>query len=85
VILSSVGRLFIYGFTCASLPVLRRKRPDARAFRLPGGSLFAALGVVFMLALLSRIDASEGIVILVTVAIAFVNWLWARSRPAGKI
>jgi len=85
VVLSSVGRLFIYGFTCASLPVLRRKRPNAHAFRLPGGSLFAALGVVFMLALLSRTNASEGIVILVTVAIAFVNWLWARNRPLGKI
>jgi APA family basic amino acid/polyamine antiporter len=81
VVLSSVGRLLIYGVTCASLPVLRRKRPDARAFRLPAGNLFAAIGVLLMLALLSRINRNDGIVILATVAIAFVNWLWARNRP----
>ena len=79
VVLSSVGRLFIYGVTCASLPVLRRKRPDTRAFRVPAGNLFAALGVLFMLALLSRINRNEGIVILVTVAIAFGNWTVATS------
>jgi hypothetical protein len=31
-----------------------------------------------MVALLSRINRNEAIVILVTVAIAFGNWLWAR-------
>jgi len=82
VILSSVGRLFIYGSTCAALPVLRRKRPDACAFRLPAGNLFAILGVVIALVLLSRIGRDEGIVIFATVMIAFANWLWARNRPA---
>ena len=80
VVLSSVGRLFIYGVTCASLPVLRRKHPDARAFRVPAGDLFAALGVLFMLALLSRINRNEGIVILVTAAVASGNWVWVRKR-----
>ena len=80
VILSSVGRLFIYGFTCAALPALRRKRPNAHAFRLPAGNLFAFAGIIFMFALLSRINRSEAIVILVTMAIALVNWLWARNR-----
>ena len=84
VVLSSVGRLFIYGVTCASLPVLRRRHPDARAFRLPAGDLFAALGVLFMVALLSRINRNEGIVILVTVAIAFGNWMWVRKRPCER-
>jgi amino acid transporter len=81
VVLSSVGRLFIYGVTCASLPVLRRKCPGGRAFRLPAGNFWAALGVVVMLALLSRITRTEGTVILATAAIAFGNWLWARNRP----
>jgi amino acid transporter len=83
VILSSVGRLFIYGSTCAALPVLRRKHPDARAFRLPAGNLFAILGVVIAVVLLSRIGRDEGIVILATAIIAFGNWLWARSRREG--
>jgi basic amino acid/polyamine antiporter, APA family len=85
VILSSVGRLFIYGCTCASLPVLRRKRPGARAFRLRAGNWFAVLGVLFMLALLTRINRSEAIIILVTATIALVNWLWVRNRRDEKI
>ena len=84
VLLSSVGRLFIYGITCAALPVLRRKQPDANAFRLPAGNLFAILGVVFMVALMSRINRIEWIIILSTVAIAFPNWLWARNRHEEK-
>jgi len=80
VFLSSVGRLLIYGFTCAALPVLRRKYPDARAYRLPAGNLFSALGVFFMVLLASHMSRGEGIVILITTAIAIANWLWARNR-----
>jgi basic amino acid/polyamine antiporter, APA family len=79
VILSSVGRLFIYGFTCAALPMLRHKHPHARAYRLLSGNLFAALGVIFMVLLASRMNLSEGIVILATIAIAIANWLWVRK------
>ena len=79
VLLSSVGRLFIYGFTCAALPVLRVMHANARAFRLPAGNLIAVLGVFFMVLLASRMSGSEGIAILVTMAIAIANWLWARN------
>jgi APA family basic amino acid/polyamine antiporter len=80
VIISSVARLFVYAIVCAALPVLRRNRPNASAYRLPAGDLVAALGVVFTLVLVSRMQLGEWIVILVTMAIAFVNWLWARNR-----
>jgi APA family basic amino acid/polyamine antiporter len=80
VFLSLVGRLFIYGFTCAALPVLRHKDPDARAYRLPAGNVFAVLGVSFMVLLASHMSRGEGIVILITTAIAIANWLWARNR-----
>jgi amino acid transporter len=80
VILSAIGRLFIYGFTCASLPVLRRKNPGARAYRLPAGNLFALLGVLFVALLASRMSQGEGIVLMATMAIAFANWVWARNR-----
>jgi basic amino acid/polyamine antiporter, APA family len=79
VILSSVGRLFVYGFTCAALPVLRRKHPRAHAYRLPAGNLFAVLGVLCMVLLASLMSRREGMVILVTMAIAMANWLWARN------
>jgi APA family basic amino acid/polyamine antiporter len=80
VILASGGRMFIYGFTCASLPVLRRRYPNAQAYRLPFGNLFALLGVFFVALLASRMNRSEGIAILVTLVIAIGNWLWARNR-----
>jgi basic amino acid/polyamine antiporter, APA family len=79
VILSSVGRLFVYGFTCAALPVLRGKYPQGHAYRLPAGNLFPALGVLFMVLLASRMRRAEGIVILVTMTIAMANWLWVRN------
>jgi APA family basic amino acid/polyamine antiporter len=82
--ISSVARLFVYALVCASLPVLRRKRPNALAYRLPAGDFVAALGVIFMLALASRMQFREWIVIFVTMTIAFVNWLWARNQAAGQ-
>jgi basic amino acid/polyamine antiporter, APA family len=85
VLLSSVGRLFVYGFTCASLPVLRRSHPEARAHRLPAGNGFAVLGILFVVVLATRMNRSEAAVILVTMAIAFANWLWARSKRSAVL
>jgi amino acid transporter len=85
VILSSVGRLFVYGLTCAALPVLRSKNADATAFRLPAGNLWALSGIIITIVLLSRITRDEIIVILATMAIALANWLWARDRHRQKI
>jgi APA family basic amino acid/polyamine antiporter len=84
VLISSVSRLFIYGMVCASLPVLRRKRPNAPAYRLSAGPYFAAAGILFMLGLVWRLSAREWAVVLVTMAIAFANWLWSR-RPQREI
>ena len=83
VLISSAGRLFAYGFVCAALPVLRRKYQDAAAYKLPAGNFFAALGIVFMLVLVSRMQPGGWIVILGTMAFAFVNWLWARNRAVA--
>jgi basic amino acid/polyamine antiporter, APA family len=84
VIISSAARLFVYGVVCASLPVLRRKRPDASACRIPVGDFVAALGIIFMVALMSRMQRDEWIVIVVTMGIAVVNWLWTRSRIVNR-
>ena len=85
VLLSSVGRLFVYGFTCASLPVLRRRRPDTQAHRLVAGNGFAALGILFVTALATRINRNEAIVILATMAVAFANWVWTRNKPSDVL
>ncbi|HET8925628.1 MAG TPA: amino acid permease [Candidatus Acidoferrum sp.] len=81
--LSSVARLFVYGSVAAALPVLRKKQPQADAFRLPFGIAIAALGLLFTAVLVIRMHLGEFIVIFMTAALAFVNWLWARNRTLG--
>lgn len=81
--LSAVARLFTYGVVCASLFVLRRRSAQPAAFRLPAGEVCSVLGVLFTLALVVRMGRSEGIVVGITAIIAFLTWLWARSRPAS--
>jgi len=80
VTLSAVARLFYYGIACAALPVLRRKQPGTAVFRLPGGNFFAALGVVICLVLITRVERSGFLILLATIAVAFLNWLWVRRR-----
>ncbi len=83
--LSAVARLFMYGAVAAALPALRRKRPGAAEFRLPGGAVFAALALVFTGVLLTTVRWGEGIVMLGTFTIATVNWLWARQKEGKRI
>jgi APA family basic amino acid/polyamine antiporter len=80
VALSSAARLFYYGLTCAALVVLRRKQPEAARFRLPAGTLMAALGIAFSLVLVSGIGKTEVIILAATTVIALLNLLWVRLR-----
>jgi APA family basic amino acid/polyamine antiporter len=77
--LSSSSRLFIYGTTCAALPMLRKKFPSKEGFRLPGGLVLAALGIAFALVLLSRMGLAELVAFAITTAISFLNWLAIRG------
>lgn len=81
--LSIVSRLFIYGSVAAALPVLRKKRPTADAFRLPGGVFSSALALLLTAGLVTRMHRGEFLVIAATAALAFANWLWARRRTIG--
>lgn len=81
--LSIVSRLFVYGSVAAALPVLRRKHPNADAFRLPGGVLVSSLALLLTAVLVTRMHRAEFLVIAVTAAVASVNWLWTRSRAIG--
>lgn len=80
VTLSAVARLFYYGVVCAALPVLRERQTGAAAFVLPAGPLFSAVGILICLILLTRVDFGHSLILIVTAAIALLNWLWARSR-----
>ena len=88
VTLAVVARLFYYGVVCAALIPLRlkasaREEPRTTGFRLPGGPVWAVLGVLITLTLATQADLSKSIILGVTVAAAVLNWLWARrvSRP----
>jgi basic amino acid/polyamine antiporter, APA family len=81
-VLAAVGRIFTYAFVCVGLLVLRRQRPDADAFRLPGAGVWCGVGVAFLLAAAVRMDRGNWIAIAATMAVALVNWMWVRGRAA---
>ncbi|MGB9106802.1 MAG: amino acid permease [Terriglobales bacterium] len=83
-ILSVLARIFVYGAVAAALPALRRKQPHADAFRLPAGNVFAALSLVFMVVLATRMQRSAAVVLAVTLLIGCLTWLWARRRAVSS-
>jgi len=81
-ILSAVSRLFVYASIAAALPVLRRKQPHADAFRLPGGMFFVVLALLFTAVLVTKIRRGGLMVLILTFALALLNWFWA-ARYTG--
>jgi basic amino acid/polyamine antiporter, APA family len=79
-VLSVVARLLTYGVVCAAVITLRRKQPNANAFRLRAAPLVSALGMLFVLALVTQMGIKEVIAIAGVMAVALVNWIWARRR-----
>ena len=84
VTLSVVARLFYFGVISAALLALRWKQPEAPAWRLPGGPALAVLGVLIAIALMTRADLSKSVILVVTIAAAVLNWLWARRATRVK-
>ncbi|HVH82958.1 MAG TPA: amino acid permease, partial [Steroidobacteraceae bacterium] len=78
--LSALARLFYYGAVCAAVPVLRVKQPGAAAFRLRGGPVVPALGVLICLTLLTRVNFSKSLIVAAVILTATVNWLLVRGR-----
>lgn len=78
--LSAGSRLFYYGVVCAALPVLRKKSPGKAFIQIRGGNILAILGALICAALLTQIEYNKSLILLVAVAVAFVNWLSVRKR-----
>ena len=83
--LSVVARLITYGLVCAAVPVLRARdgTPSAAAparFRLPAGTLIAALGVAGMVVMATQVSRGEAIVMLIVIALATVHWMAVRRE-----
>jgi len=83
VTLSSLARLFCYALVCGALPVLRKRNPQASAFRLPAGPLFAGLGVFLCVVLLGQVEFKSSLILLATILVALLNWIWVRKRPTS--
>ncbi len=80
-VLSAVARLVTYLSTCAALIVLRQSGPEA-AFRIPAGTVLSLAGIAFCVWLLLGMGKGELIILVVTMALATLTWLWSRRRPS---
>jgi amino acid transporter len=84
--LAAVSRLFTYGLVCAALPVLRRK--EARGvtgvaparFRVPAGTVVAAVGIAGSLILATRMSGREAVTMALVVTLATAYWLGSGRR-----
>ncbi len=83
--LSAGSRLFYYGVVCAALPVLRKKQRTPATLQIPGGTLLAVVGVLICVGLLTRIEYTKSLILVVAVAVALVNWLAVRRRTAPRV
>jgi hypothetical protein len=74
----------VYMGICASLIRLRQLNPIADALRIPCGRAVAVAGIGVSAVLLAQLDAGRLGLMLITAAIAGVNWLWAVSATSRK-
>ncbi len=80
--LSAIVRLFAYGSIAIALLILRKRKPDADAFRLPGGPVLAIVAILFCVVLLVRAPLSNSTAVVATAAAAALNWAFVRNRKA---
>lgn len=79
--LSAVSRLLTYGAVCVALVVLRRRDPDGAAFRVPGGTAVALLGLAFTGVLAVRMNQRELALLTVTLLLGLAHWWRIRRTP----
>ena len=77
--LSAIARLFTYSAVAIALLLLRRRRPQADAFRLPAGKVLAILAILFCVVLLVRAPFSNSSVVIIAAALAAMNWMTVEA------
>jgi basic amino acid/polyamine antiporter, APA family len=77
--LAAITRLFTYSSVAIALLILRRKQPQATAFRLPAGKVLAVLAILFCVVLLARTPLSNSWAVIATVGLAAMNWAAVRN------
>jgi amino acid transporter len=83
-ILAGVARLVTYSATCAALIQLRRRNPDADAWRAPLGNLLAVLGLAFCVFLALHMTSTHVVIMSGGMVIATLNWLVVRTRTPAR-
>jgi APA family basic amino acid/polyamine antiporter len=78
--LSAIARLFTYSSVAIALLILRHKRPQAPAFRLPAGRVLSVAAILFCVVLLVRAPLSNSKIVFVTAVLAAMNWVVVRRR-----
>jgi hypothetical protein len=61
-----------------AVPLLRRRRDRQAQFVLPWPYLFAGLGLIFSLLLLTQMGKGEFVIVGATCVVALANWLVVR-------
>lgn len=79
--LSAIVRLFTYSSIAIALLVLRKRNPNANAFRLPGGKPLAVVAILFCVVLLVRTPLSNSTVVIATSILATLNWAIVKDTP----
>ncbi len=82
-VLSVLARIFVYGAVALALPALRKKHPDADAFRIPFGNVLAYASVAFMALLAVRMPPSAAIILLITLLVGLLTWIWSRRNSSN--
>jgi APA family basic amino acid/polyamine antiporter len=82
--LSAIARLFTYTSIAIALLVLRKRTPDANAFRLPAGKPLAITAILFSVVLLARTPLSNSTVVVATALLATLNWALVRNRSVPE-
>jgi amino acid transporter len=78
--LSVIARLLVFGVTCAALVRFRRRNEPRAGFVLPGGPLFAGVGLAFTGWLLSTRSVAQGWSLAAIVAAGAVVWWRTRGQ-----
>ncbi len=81
-VLSTASAVVVYVSVCASMIRLRRTHPHADAMRVPFGVPVSIFAIVVSIALLSQLNRTEALLMIVTALIAVGNWWLIRQRPS---
>lgn len=53
-------------------------------FHLPAGNFFAVLGIILCAILVTRVDFGQSLIVIATIALAFVNWAAVARHNSAR-